>query len=217
MDTSSKKLDIVLLDDQVLLNILIQKQLSNHHNVSSIKAFDKALDLYHYKELKNADILFLDILMPEINGLEVIIYLREKLKLKNLKIFIISSVDEYQVIQKTLRTGADGFFSKFDSFDFVVKIIDNFQKLDNKPVLSPTIQNTFLEGNFEKEIKLSPREKQLLELICQSNTAKEIAFDLDLSLNTVHFYTKRLMKKMSVNRTQDLIIKAIEEYYYIPK
>ncbi len=217
MDTSFFKLKVVLLDDQVLLNTLIKRQLLNHPAVASIKAFDSALDLFKYKELKDVDVLFLDIIMPEINGLEVITHIREKLRLKKIKIFIVSSITEYRVVQEALQKGANGFFSKLDSFDLIVETINNFPNLDDKPILSSSISDIILKGTFEKQITLSPREHQLLELICKGKTAKEIAFGLDLSINTVNYYTKRLMAKMKVNRTQDLIIKAIEEYFYFPK
>ena len=73
-------------------------------------------------------------------------------------------------------------------------------------------------ANFsKKEVKLSPREVQLLHLMCDGMTAKEIAYKLDLSVNTIHFYSKRLMAKMVVNRTVDLILKAIEEGYILSK
>ncbi len=217
MDISFLKLKVVLLDDQVLLNTLIKRQLLNHPVIASIKTFDNAMDLFQYKELKSIDLLFLDIIMPEINGLEVIIHIRKKLKLKKIKIFVISSITEYRVIQEVLQTGANGFFSKLDSFDLIVETINNFPNLDDKPILSPSISDIILKGAFEKQITLSPREHQLLTLICEGKTAKEIAFELSLSINTVNYYTKRLMAKMEVNRTQDLIIKAIEENFYFPK
>ena len=62
---------------------------------------------------------------------------------------------------------------------------------------------------FEKEIE-DLNEKEILDLLCASRTAKEIAYDLDLSINTVQMYVKSLFKKTNQNRTTDLVLYAIK-------
>ena len=65
-------------------------------------------------------------------------------------------------------------------------------------------------SNREISISLTPREKEILDLLCASRTAKEIAYDLDLSINTVQMYVKSLFKKTNQNRTTDLVLYAIK-------
>ena len=68
----------------------------------------------------------------------------------------------------------------------------------------------------KKKSNITHKEREVLYRICNSRTPKEIAHELDLSLNTVQTHIRKLMKKFKVNRTVDLIMRAISEGYYIP-
>lgn len=129
---------------------------------------------------------------------------------------MLSSSNEYKIITDSISLGANAYVTKEDRPDEIFAAIDHIFGGNFKPYFSANTKEVFLSDGFEEtNIKLSPREDQLLRLICDSKTPKEIAFELNLSINTIHYYTKRLMVKMKVNRTPDLILKAISKGFVL--
>ena len=214
---SNLSIKIAILDDHKMMATLLKHSLRNADFAESISVFYEASDFFSFIETKSVDLLIVDVFMPKMNGVDIVKKCREDVRLKALKIIMLSSSIEYKIITDAISLGANAYVTKEDSPEEIFLAIDHIYDGNLKPYFSSNTKEVFLSDSFDdtNSIKLSPREDQLLRLICESKTPKEIAFELNLSINTIHYYTKRLMVKMKVNRTPDLILKAISKGFVL--
>lgn len=214
---NSKKNNIVILDDHKMIGGLIKKSISQFEFVESINLFNQASAFFNHLDANNVDVLIVDVFMSDMNGIEIVKKCREKYCSGKLKIIMLSSSMEYKIITDAINFGADAYLTKDDSAIEILNALTHVRANSVKPYLGENAREVLLYGSFieEENVRFSPREEQLLKLICKSKTAKEIAYELKLSVNTIHFYTRRLMSKMEVNRTPDLILKAIKKGYVL--
>jgi len=214
---SDLKINIAILDDHKMMATLLKHSLRNAEFVKSINVFFDSSHFFEFIEENKIDLLIVDVFMPKMNGVDIVKKCREKLGSDNLKIIMLSSSIEYKIITEAISLGANAYVTKEDKPEEVFSAILHIYEGNAKPYFSYNTRTAFLSDDFEEtnNIKLSPREDQLLRLICESKTSKEIAFELNLSINTIHYYTKRLMVKMKVNRTPDLILKAISKGFIL--
>ncbi|GAA4446719.1 response regulator transcription factor [Ravibacter arvi] len=168
----------------------------------------------------NPDLVLTDLMMEGISGVELIKELADKRKREKLKykIIVLSSVEDYQIIKKALFTGASGYLSKNTRLEELSEAIEKVTRNENyiSSYLQKNLINNILTEN-EYTLLLSPREKELLYMVCDGITLKEAAYQLNLSIHTIRNYYRSIMKKFNVHRTVDLIKFAIEKGLYFPK
>jgi two-component system uhpT operon response regulator UhpA len=157
-------------------------------------------------------------LMPDITGIDIIKACRKTKSKSNLKIIVLSTVKDVNLIKNSFDEGANAYLCKDASVAELIDAINTISKDENAIYVGESLKNILVEFQlFEKgKVHLSPREKELLSHVCQGETVKEIADKLDLSINTIQSYMKQLMRKMQVNRTPDLILKAIKQGLFFP-
>lgn len=162
------------------------------------------------------DIYILDISMPILNGIETTTKL---IKMNpNNKIIILSIHDSRSFIEKALYCGAKGYLLKESAVDEVIYAIRevNKERYYLSPAISKYIVNGFLSGIHKRGINenlihLTEREREVLQLIAEGFTNKEIATNLNLALNTVHVHRKNIMQKLDIHKHAGLIHYAIKE------
>jgi DNA-binding NarL/FixJ family response regulator len=211
---SDKSISIAIIDDHQLLVESLSNLLSKYDFVKEVKTYTGVKDF-----LANGaepDIIISDILMPEISGIELLTHLKKQHKKS--KVIMLSSITEVQTIRHAMRTGANGFLSKDTSADELadaILTVYHGEPYIGESLRSSLIRNTFVEDRFV--YTLSPREKEVLKLVCSGKTIKESAYEMNLSVNTVQTYYKAIMKKFNLNRTADLIVFAIQNGLYNPQ
>jgi DNA-binding NarL/FixJ family response regulator len=205
--------NVVIVEDHDMVANLIRANIISISDKINCTVFNEPTPLYDFLETNRPHFLFLDIFLAGENGLDILKKCRLSYSKEDMKIIMLSSCNEAKVISEGIKFGANGFITKNDSLTEIEAVFHSLINNPTKPYFSKNATESLLNEQFNKsETKaLSPREEQLLELICQGRTAKEMAFDLELSVNTINYYTKRLMIKMDVNRTPDLIIKALAD------
>jgi DNA-binding NarL/FixJ family response regulator len=170
---------------------------------------EKFLNLINKKN-KKFDLLFLDIQLSNSNSIDLL--KKEKNSFKNVEnIIIISSFCSPQLVQEVFNLGVKGYLTKNCSkkeIELAIKTILTGEKFICE-YTKGVISKTFLTDDC-KFPQLTPRESEVLKLMCNSLTSKEIALELNLSINTVQMYIKSLFNKFNLNRTTDLIIYAIK-------
>lgn len=162
------------------------------------------------------DIYILDISMPILNGIETANRLI-KMDPKS-KIIILSIHDSRIFVEKALKSGARGYILKESATEEVIQAIREVYigRFFLSPAISKFVVHGFLDKmhhykRHEKVIYLTAREQEILQLIAESFTNKEIAIKLNLSLNTVHVHRKNIMQKLDIHKQADLIRYAIKE------
>ncbi|MCZ4244106.1 response regulator transcription factor [Pedobacter punctiformis] len=209
---------ISIIDDHKLLSELLKRSLMEFDFIKTVNLYHEPDKLFAHLDKLETDLLITDILMPEINGTELIERCRKIKNKSQLKILVLSTVIDPHVIKEALKSGANGYLCKNASIEELIRAIKFIHNEEKRSYIGESLKDILVQSQlFETiEFNLSPREKELLQYICKGQTVKEIAPELGLSINTIQSYLKQLMRKMEVNRTPDLILKAIKYGLFHP-
>jgi DNA-binding NarL/FixJ family response regulator len=157
------------------------------------------------------DVLVLDIAMPEGGGLEV---LQQMQTLKpDLPILILSVYSERQYAIRTLKAGATGYLTKESAPEELIAAIRKVARGEKYVTKSLGVELVAaLEGKAEGELHeaLSDREYQVMCLVAAGKTVTEAAADLSLSVKTVSTYRGRILRKLNLETTAEIIRYALE-------
>jgi two-component system NarL family response regulator len=164
----------------------------------------------------SADVYILDDVMPRLNGIDT----AQKLIEENpdCKVIILSIYDSRVLVEKAFRLGARGYILKESATDELIKAI--LEVNQGRFFLSPAITRYIVDGFIGKmsyqvgagrDAKLTRRETEVLQLIADGHTSREIATELNLYLNTVLVYRRKIMRKLDVHNQAELVRYAIKE------
>lgn len=135
------------------------------------------------------DVVLLDIQLPGLNGMEGIGILHREWP--KTKILMLSSQDDSETVRAALSRGAAGFVSKAESAERIIQLLE--QALTGEMVVEPVS-----EGE-PQGVQLTPRQSEVLELLCQGLPNKLIARELDLSENTVRWHVQGILEQLQVS------------------
>lgn len=155
------------------------------------------------------EIVVLDITMPLLNGLEAA---REILHdAPSTKVILLTMHDESRYLLDALRIGVKGFVTKTHAADDLVNAIR--EALRGKTYLSPELSQTVITAIQLKadvaQDPLTPRERQVLQLVAEGKTTKQAADLLHISVKTAETHRNRIMEKLNVHETAGLVRYAI--------
>lgn len=207
---------IAILDDHLLLCQSLNNLLLRYDDIEVCDIYmhpQKLLDALVHQQY---DVLVLDIMLPEMNGIDLLVELRKRNV--SSKILFLSSITEVPTIRQVLRSGAHGYMSKDcqpeELYDALITLYDG------GTYIGSNLRNILMRRIMVEEQQvycLSPREKEVLQHICSGKTIKEAAFEIGLSPHTVQSYHKSIMRKFNLNRSVDLIVFAINNGLYYTK
>ncbi len=155
------------------------------------------------------DVAILDVSMPLLNGIDAA---RELPKLSpKTKTILLTRHDEDQYVTEALRAGVKGYVLKHQAAKDLVHAIH--QVCRGGVYLSPTISRAVVEAYLSKtelpSNPLSPRERQVLQLVGEGKSTKEVASILGISVKTAESHRSRLMQKLDIHETASLVRYAI--------
>ncbi len=161
----------------------------------------------------NPDVLLLDIGMPNLNGLDAT---RQILASQpDACILILTVHDSDQVVREVLATGARGFLLKSDAGRDLVAAVEALQ--NQRTFFTPKVAQMMLDGYLRPHEKsdssaqcvLTPREREVIQLVAEGKTTKEIAIALRLSVKTAETHRTNLMRKLDLHSVADLTLYAV--------
>lgn len=167
-------------------------------------------DAYFLTLEQKPKILITDINMPGMDGIHLCKKIKEKLP--ETKVIIISMYEENTVIHKSFKNGADGYISKGDPKEEMIKTIIKSldgQKYVNRNLMKQ-IDSSTDEDNFVKIFRLTEREMEVLKLILKEKQNKEIAEILSCSKRTVETHRTHIKSKLGIKNTLGLFKIAIQ-------
>ncbi|MEN8141502.1 MAG: response regulator transcription factor [Thermodesulfobacteriota bacterium] len=211
---------VVLADDHVLIRHGIKKIIEAEDSLAVIGQVSDGLELLDFIKRITPDIILLDISMPNLRGIEAIGEARKICP--GVKIIILTMHKSKQYLCHALSAGADGYVLKEDSDTELLTAIE--QALRGELFISPGLAHELREDEIRdcrarKGIpsdSLTPRERQVLKLVAEGHTSRDIAELLSISTRTVEHHRANLLKKLSINNTADLIKYAIQKGYVLP-
>jgi DNA-binding NarL/FixJ family response regulator len=161
------------------------------------------------------DAVILDIAMPNLNGLEAT---RQILKINpQTKVLILTLHDSDQVVQEVLSAGARGFMSKTDAARDLIAAMDALRQ--GKTFFTPKVAAMVLDGYLGRDARptpevpagsrLTPREREIVQLLAEGKSSKEVAVALNLSVKTAETHRSNIMRKLELHSVSDLVLYAI--------
>jgi len=201
-------IQVLLADDHVVvrqgLKVLLERE--GFHVVAEASDGQQAVQLA--KQFQ-PDVAVLDLAMPILNGLDAA---REIQKVsEKTKPIILTMHTENHYILEGLQAGAKGFVMKTHAAEDLVQAIREASR--GRTYLSPEVSQTVVQAYQDKiDIRpepLSPRERQVLQLIAEGKSTKEVAGLLNISVKTAETHRTRIMEKLDVHETAGLVRYAI--------
>mgnify|MGYP000601500484 CR=1 FL=1 len=212
------KIKVHVADDHKVLIEGIMAMLNTDKDIQVVGSSLTGRQVMEWFETNEADILILDINMPELDGIEVLKKFNKKKY--HQKIIMLSSYDDVKLVKELTTYGADGFISKSSAGEHILKAIKSVY--EGVPYFSDDIK----EGLFNLAIghkvtegsrpepnainTLTDRELEVLKLIAKEYSTQEMADELLLSVNTVETYRKNLLKKLNVKNAVGLAMFAVK-------
>jgi two-component system response regulator NreC len=167
-------------------------------------------------ESLNPDVIVMDIAMPNLNGIEA----TAQIVKKNPKIgvIILSVHSDETYIARALSSGAKGFLLKDSAEADLIRAVHAVS--EGRPFFSPAITQTLLEDYMRRLQQqnlqdsydlLTDREKEILQLLAEGKSNKEVAALLELSLYTVETHRSNMMQKLNLHNTAEIVLYAVRK------
>ena len=158
------------------------------------------------------DLVVMDIDMPELNGLEATKQVCKALP--KLSVLILSAHDSEHLVREMLVSGARGYVLKADAGEDLIAAIDALTA--GRLYFTSSVSNFVLRGlraNGESGAsvtRLSPREREVIQLLAEGRTNKEVATRLNISVKTAETHRKHIMEKLDLHSLSDLVRYSIQ-------
>lgn len=206
---------ILLADDHAIVRDGIRSLLEKEPDMPVVGEAENGRQAVQLALKLRPDLVILDITMPDLNGIEAARQLRDQLP--NLKIIALSMHADKRFVAEMLQAGASGYLQKNCAFKNLVNAIRTV--VSGQMYLSPSITGIVVEG-FKRNLPagavsesgpLSPKEREVLQLLAEGSSTKEIADRLAVSAKTVDTHRQHIMDKLNLRSVAELTKYAIRE------
>ncbi len=213
-----KKITVHIADDHQILIDGVKAVLNIEPNIEVVGYSLNGQQVVSWFQEKEADVLILDINMPELDGIAVLKRLKDFKKRP--EIIVLSSYDDVKLVKEVLQMGAKGFVPKKSAGEHIVnavyKVSEGNQYFTDD--VKEKMMQTLLNGQVKNEgsqdgvliSSLTKREVEVLKLVAQQYSTREIGGELHISESTVETHRKNLMKKVKVKNSVGLAIFALK-------
>ena len=207
----NEKIKIYLADDHKILRESLMMLLSQEEDIEVVGQEQDGIAVEREIKKLDVDILILDISMPKRSGLDVAKnLLRER---PDLKIIFLTMHKGEEILAEAFESGAKGYVLKENAFEELIKAIHTVMedKIYVSTVLSPTLLHGFL-ANERRGKDLSIREREILKLLAEGYSNKEISKMLMISIKTVETHRANIMRKNNFKNITELVLYAARNH-----
>jgi DNA-binding NarL/FixJ family response regulator len=209
---------IILADDHVMFRKGIMSILEKNQDFVVVGEAGDGLELLELLKNVTADMVILDISMPHLRGIEA----TEEIKMisEDVKVLILSMHKDKEYVRSAISVGAEGYLIKEDAdtelFTAIEKIRQEGRYLS--PLLLDELTDKLFEMNkrgrlLQEDEHLTTREREVLKLIAEGLSNKDIADRLFVSVRTVEHHRAHIMRKLNIKSTASLVKYAIRKGY----
>jgi len=208
-------LKLLLADDHEVVRKGLRSILETQRDCEVVgEAADGRQAVALVKEL-NPDIVILDISMPLLNGLEAT---RQILKMRpQTKVLVLTVHEADPLIRDVLDAGARGYILKSDAGRDLVSAVESLRR--NKTFFTSRVSQMILDGFLRGDsrpaasdgggIRLTPRQREIVQLLAEGKSSKEVAVALDLSVKTAETHRANIMRKLDCHSVSEVVRYAI--------
>lgn len=206
---------VLLADDHKIVRDGLRTLLETQGSMSVVAEAENGLKTIQLAGELQPQVIIMDISMPGVNGIDATRKITSDLP--GTKVIALSMHADRHIIIGMLEAGASGYLLKDCAFEELVTAIHTV--LSDHTYLSPTIADILVRNYVHKSpvsseaapSELTPREKELLQLLAEGMTAKQIATALGISIKTVETHRRNISQKLGTSSVADLIKYAIRE------
>jgi DNA-binding NarL/FixJ family response regulator len=206
----------LLVDDHALVRAGLRSLLQGITGVQVVGEASNGREGLHMMKSEHPDIVIMDISMEELNGLEALE--RASKELPNIRIIILTMHDDREHVLQALRAGAAGYLLKDSLATELELAIRSVAHDRHKKYLSPSISHHLVdqymqhEGAEERDAdELTPRQREILQLIAEGHSTKEIAAKLGVSPKTVEAHRAQMFGRLKIHSVAELTKYAIRK------
>lgn len=212
MQTMTDEITVLLADDHSLVRRGFRRILEDDEQMKVVGEASNGIEAIRMASELKPNVVVMDLSMPELDGVQAT---KEIVKHSpDTEVLVLSMHAEDNYVRNALDAGAKGYLLKSAiDVDLVgaIKAVANGTRFIGSGL-------RYVSSDSDDELrKLTAREKQVLQLIAQGKSNKEIAALLDLSVNTVSVHRANLMDKMNIHRTAELVLFAIRKGLVAPQ
>ena len=208
-------ISILLADDHRIVSECLEPLLNKQPAMKVVASVENGRMAVKLAQKLKPDVVIMDITMPDLNGIEATRQIIAQCP--GVKIIALSMNSDRRYVTGILNAGASGYLTKSCSFEELVSAIRIVAA--NKTYLSPEISSIVIEeslvqssmANSSVSSILTMREREVLQLLAEGKTVKQIAQKLYLSIKTVHTHRQQIMKKLHIHSIAELTKYALRE------
>ena len=206
---------IILAEDHKIVRDGLKTLLENEEDMEVIAETEDGRTAVKLAKQLFPDVIIMDITMPDMNGIDAT---RDVLKeAPGVKVIALSMHSDRRFVTGMLEAGASGYLLKDCAFEELARAIKTV--MADQTYLSPRVADIVIDRYIRKSAEsdssaysvLTPREREVLQLLAEGMSTKEIAFHLNVSIKTVETHRRNIMDKLDIHNITDLVKYAIRE------
>lgn len=211
-----RKIRILIADDHGIVRTGLRLQLEQNNEFEVVGEATEGREAVRMAEELAPDVVIMDIAMPNLNGIQATTQLVKKSP--QIGVIILSMYSDETYLMRTLAAGAKGYLLKESADADLHRAVEAVAQ--GKPFFSPAIADTLLE-DYMRQLQqrglqdsydlLTEREKEILQLLAEGKSNKDVAGILNLSTNTVETHRTRIMQKLDLHSTAEIVLYAVRK------
>lgn len=212
MNRETSAIRIVLADDHELVRDGIRSLLERMSGVEVVGEASNGLEAIELVRSKSPSLVLMDIAMPVLDGIETLSRITKRFPCA--KVVMLSAYGTEDYVSRAFRSGASGYMLKYAAtveLEMVIRVVAE-GKTYLSPAISRIIVNNYLrqsEGGLNPLEQLTERQREILHMIADGKTTKEMAFALEISVKTVESHRLHLMARLDIHDVAGLVRYAI--------
>jgi DNA-binding NarL/FixJ family response regulator len=210
---TGKSIGIIFVDDHEVFHECIRHLFDQQPDMKMLAVANNGRAAVKLARELSPDVVVMDISMPGLNGIDG----TRKILTDNprIRVIALSMHSERHYIQQVLKAGASGYVLKDSAFEELISAIHAVQQ--QNMYLSPKITSVVLDDYLQREEggeeanAITVREREVLQLIAEGKSTRQIADQLNLSIKTIETHRAQIMRKLNLHTLADLIKYAVRE------
>lgn len=210
---------IVLAEDHVLVREGIKKIIEGLPGLRVVGEVGDGPDLMKLLKRLSVDMVILDISMPSLPGIEATREIKQTYP--TVKVLILTMHKKKEYLHNAMAAGVDGYLLKEDAPKELLSAIEKIRQgmVYVSPLLASDLANLYVQSQRQEEPgpdeSLTPREIEIIKLIAEGKSSKEMAEIMFLSFRTIQNHRAKIMKKLNLKKNTDLVRYAIHKGYSV--
>lgn len=211
---------VLLVDDHEIVRCGLRTILETDENLEIAGEAENGREAVRMAAELEPDVVVMDISMPELNGLEAVRQIRNRTP--RTEVLVLTMHESEDLIRKTLEAGARGYLLKSDAARLLVPAIQTLRR--HEPFFTSKASQVVLDGFLgdrkrlrgETARALTSRETEVLQLLSEGRTNKEVAATLHISAKTVETHRANIMRKLGAQSVSELVRYAVRNHIIEP-